>query len=104
MSKNTRYSHLLFHIMPPELREQFFTDDEENFDAGWDLFETLHPEKAEVLVSSLEPHLEYVIKELKFQRDHKILLGKRDYFGAARLAIRHRDDKLDWQRRSICYR
>ncbi|UTC25400.1 hypothetical protein P7_210 [Pectobacterium phage vB_PcaM_P7_Pc] len=96
MSKNTRYSHLLFHIMSPELREQFFTDDEENFDAGWDLFETLHPEKAEVLVSLLEPHLEYVIKELKFQRDHNILLGKGDELGAARLAIRHHADKLDW--------
>lgn len=46
MSKNTRYSHLLFHVMSPELREEFFTNDEENFDAGWDLFETLHPEKA----------------------------------------------------------
>ncbi|QQG33488.1 hypothetical protein [Pectobacterium phage PcCB7V] len=96
MSKNTRYSHLLFHIMSPELREQFFTDDEENFDAGWDLFETLYPEKAEVLVSLLEPHLEYVIKELKFQRDHNILLGKGDELGAARLAISHHADKLDW--------
>lgn len=96
MSKNTRYSHLLFHIMPPELREEFFTDDEENFDAGWGLFETLHPEKAEVLVSLLEPHLEYMIKELKFQRDHKILLDNGDELGAARLAICHRADKLDW--------
>lgn len=96
MSKNTRYSQLLVHLMSPELREEFFTDKEDNFDAGWDLFETLHPEKAGVLVSLLEPHIKYVIKELKFQRDHNILLGNGDELGAARLKICHRADKLNW--------
>ena len=96
MGKNTRYSQLLVHLMSPELREEFFTDKEDNFDAGWDLFETLPPEKAETLATLLRPHLEYVVKELKFWRDYNTLLGNGNELGAARLKIYHRADKLDW--------
>lgn len=96
MGKNTRYSELLFHIMSPELRAEFFAEDEENKDDGWDLFETIHPEKAEVLVDLLQPHLAYVIKELQFKRDYDALLSKGDNTGAARLRVMHSASKLDF--------
>lgn len=96
MGKYTRYSSLLVHAMSPELREKFFLDGEEDTDAGWDLFETLYPEEADILMEVLQPMLDDVIKELQFKRDYNILLSKGDELGAARLAICHRADKLNW--------
>lgn len=96
MGKYTRYSSLLVHVMSPELREEFFGEDEDNTDAGWDLFETLHPDKADTLMEVLQPMLDDTIKELQYKRDYNILLGKGDELGAARLAIYHRASKLDW--------
>lgn len=96
MGKYTRYSSLLVHVMSPELREEFFGEDLEDTDAGWDLFETVYPEDADILMGVLEPLLEGVKKELKFRRDHNTLVGKGDELGAARLQICHRASKLDW--------
>lgn len=99
MSENTRYSKLLYHVLSPELREEFFAEDEAgNTDSGWDLFETLYPEDAAAAMEVLEPLLDDVIKELQFKRDYNILLSKDDDLGAARLAICHRASKLDWDR------
>lgn len=96
MSEKTRYSKLLYHVLSPELREEFFAEDESvNTDAGWDLFETLYPEKAEIAMEVLQPMLDDVIKELQFKRDYNILLSKGDDLGAARLAIYHRASKLE---------
>lgn len=96
MSENTRYSQLLVHVMSPELRDEFFGDDEVDTDNGWDLFETLHPEKAEILVGILKPMLDEVMKDLKFKRDYNILLGKGDELGAARLRVCYQASKLNW--------
>lgn len=96
MGKYTRYSNLLVHVMSPELREEFFGEDEEDTDNGWDLFETLHPDMAETLMEVLQPLLDDVVSELKFKRDHNKLLGEGDELGAARLSICHRANKLDW--------
>lgn len=98
MGKYTRYSSLLVHAMSPELREKFFLDGEQDTDAGWDLFETLYPEEADILMEVLQPMLDDVIKELQFKRDYNILLSKGDELGAARLAICHRADKLNWDK------
>ncbi|MFP8823467.1 hypothetical protein, partial [Enterobacter cloacae] len=70
MGKYTRYSSLLVHAMSPELREEFFSEGEEDTDAGWNLFETLYPEKADILMEVLQPKLEEVIKDLQFSRDY----------------------------------
>ncbi|MGL5281258.1 MAG: hypothetical protein ACRC8W_05780 [Plesiomonas shigelloides] len=98
MGKYTRYSSLLIHAMSPELREEFFSEGEQDTDAGWDLFETLYPEEADILMEVLQPMLDDVIKELQFKRDYNILLSKGDELGAARLAICHRADKLNWDK------
>ena len=99
MGENTRYSKLLYHVLSPELREEFFAEDESaDTDAGWDLFETLYPEKAEIAMEVLQPMLDDVIKELQFKRDYNILLSKGDDFGAAHLAIYHRVSKLEWDK------
>lgn len=99
MSDKTRYSTLLFHVLSPELRDEFFDEDETaDPDQGWDLFETLYPEKAEAAMEVLQPMLDDVVKELQFRRDYNILLGKGDDLAAARLAICHRASKLDWDK------
>lgn len=98
MGKYTRYSSLLVHAMSPELREKFFLDGEEDTDAGWDLFETLYPEKADALMEVLQPLLDDTIKELLFRRDYDTLLGQGKQTEATRLLICHRADKLNWDK------
>lgn len=96
MGKYTRYSNLLVHVMSPELRAEFFGDDETDTDGGWDLFETLHPEKAEMLMEVLQPMLDDTIKELQFRRDYNTLLGQGKQTEATRLMICHRASKINW--------
>lgn len=98
MGKYTRYSNLLVNVMSEELREKFFSEDDEDTDAGWDLFETLHPDDAESLMEVLRPLLEDVVSELKFRRDHNKLLGEGDEVAAVRLSICHQASKLKWDR------
>lgn len=96
---NVRYSHLLYHVISPELRDEFFTEGEgKTPDEGWALFEVLYPEEAALAMEILKPMLEEVIKDLKFKRDHTQLLEKGDDLGAARLLICHRASKLEWER------
>lgn len=97
MSEKTRYSELLYHVMPDNLRNEFFSGTPgENIDAGWDLFETLHPDTANKLFEVLEPLLEGIKVDLKFKRDHDALLASGDELGAARLSIYHKASKLNW--------
>lgn len=97
MGKYTRYSSLLIHAMPPELREEFFSEGEQDTDAGWDLFETLYPEKADALMEVLQPLLDDTIKELLFRRDYDTLLGQGKQTEATRLMICHRASKINWE-------
>lgn len=96
MGKYTRYSGLLVNVMSKELRDEFFTECETDFDAGWDLFESLYPEKAEALMEILSPMLETIISDLAFRRDYDKLLGAGDEIAAARLKICHRANKIEW--------
>lgn len=96
MGKYTRYSSLLVHAMSPELREKFFLDGEQDTDAGWDLFETLYPEEADILMEVLQPKLDEIIKDLQFRRDYNTLLGEGKQTEATRLLICHRANKLNW--------
>lgn len=97
MGKYTRYSSLLVHAMSPELREEFFSEGEQDTDAGWDLFETLYPEKADALMEVLQPMLDDTIKELLFRRDYDTLLGQGKQTEATRLMICHRASKINWE-------
>lgn len=97
MGKYTRYSSLLVHAMSPELREEFFSEGEQDTDAGWDLFETLYPEKADALMEVLQPMLDDTIKELLFRRDYDTLLGQGKETEATRLMICHRASKINWE-------
>lgn len=97
MGKYTRYSSLLIHAMSPELREEFFSEGEQDTDAGWDLFETLYPEKADALMEVLQPMLDDTIKELLFRRDYDTLLGQGKETEATRLMICHRASKINWE-------
>jgi len=97
MGKYTRYSSLLIHAMSPELREEFFSEGEQDTDAGWDLFETLYPEKADALMEVLQPLLDDTIKELLFRRDYDTLLGQGKQTEATRLMICHRASKINWE-------
>lgn len=97
MGKYTRYSSLLIHAMSPGLREEFFSEGEQDTDAGWDLFETLYPEKADALMEVLQPMLDDTIKELLFRRDYDTLLGQGKETEATRLMICHRASKINWE-------
>lgn len=97
MGKYTRYSSLLIHAMSPELREEFFSEGEQDTDDGWDLFETLYPEKADALMEVLQPLLDDTIKELLFRRDYDTLLGQGKQTEATRLMICHRASKINWE-------
>lgn len=101
MGKYTRWSPLLVAAMSDELREKFFSGDEdEDIDAGWDLFEATHPDQAEILYEVLTPHLEAVKKEFTFLREYNRLLslGEKGSLPAARLKIMHEASKLNWDK------
>lgn len=96
MSELTRWSPLLVHIMKPELKEEFFGEDEQDTDAGWDLFETLYPEEAKTLFEVLSPMLEGIKEEMRHRRDVNAARGAGDERKATMLEIIHRTNKLDW--------
>lgn len=96
MSELTRWSPLLVHIMKPELKEEFFGEDEQDTDAGWDLFETLYPEEAKTLFEVLSPMLEGIKEEMRHRRDVNAAREAGDERKATMLEIIHRANKLDW--------
>lgn len=98
MAKYTRWSPLLVIMMSKELKAEFFADDEEDFDAGWDLFETVHPDKAEALYLLLAPKLKEIEEYMEYQRVMQVFLargeeGKRD---AAMATVNYRAKQLNW--------
>lgn len=99
MGKYTRWAPLLVQAMSDELRNKFFSEEEdEDVDAGWDLFEAAHPDEAEILYKVLVPHLEEVKKEFIFRREYNRLLslGQEGSLAAARLKVTHKVSKLNW--------
>lgn len=101
MGKYTRWAPLLVHAMSEEIRDKFFSGDEdEDLDAAWDLFEATYPDQAEILYEVLVPHLEGLKKDFAFLREYNRLLslGKEGALAATRLKIVHNASKLNWDK------
>lgn len=98
MAKYTRWSPLLVIMMSKELKAEFFADDEEDTDAGWDLFETIHPDKAEDLYNLLAPKLTEIEEYMEYQRVMQVFLakGKEGERDAAMLTVNYRAKQLNW--------
>lgn len=96
MAKYTRWSPLLVIMMSKELKEEFFADNEEATDEGWDLFETLYPEKAEALYEVLKPRLKEIEEYMDYQRRLQDLMQKGKGEEATKLTINYRASKMTW--------
>ena len=91
-----RYSPLTYHVLPKEVREQFFSG--EDIEGEWKLYELLHPEDAKKWFSFVEPLLNELISELDFKREVKALIDTGDTLGAARMSIMHKASKMKWEK------